>query len=66
MVDTSSHFCRGLSLHRWHSAAGVAARAKALEILQSVDLDEDGTLSEAEWSTFITSVYSTRCERDAL
>ena len=66
MVDTSSLFCRGLSLHRLHSTAGAAARAEALEILQSTDLGDDGTLSEAEWSAFITSVYSTRFERDAL
>ena len=49
-----------------HGGDGTAARAEALEMLRSADLDADGTLSEAEWNTFIASAYATRFERDAL
>ena len=49
-----------------HGGDGTTAQAKALEMLRSADLDADGTLSEAEWNTFIASAYATRFERDAL
>ena len=67
-VDEVATFVHVTSTHvsTPHGGDGTAARAEALEMLRSADLDADGTLSEAEWNTFIASAYATRFERDAL